>query len=33
MAPARVPDDGKVMIDAEDAVVVGDARLKRNAGW
>jgi hypothetical protein len=33
MAPARVHDDGKVIIDADDTIVVGDARLKRHAGW
>jgi hypothetical protein len=35
MAPTNLPDDGKVMIDnnTDDTVVIGDARLKRHAGW
>lgn len=34
MAPAAVVDDGKVTIDnTDDTMVVGDARLKRHAGW
>jgi hypothetical protein len=33
MAPASVPSDGKVIIDADDTIIVGDARLKRHAGW